>query len=78
MQRFFACLIKQIIFFKYTKYIVKIEINSQKIVRKINRYKNKQSKNCAQNKALQKCAADLFVHLLVECDAELLAALGAH
>ena len=23
-------------------------------------------KNCAQNKALQKCAADIFVYLLVE------------
>ena len=32
-------------------------------------------KNCAQNKGLQKCAADFFVYLLVERDEALSAAL---
>ena len=41
--------------------MVTIKINSQK--------------NCAQNKALQKCAVDFFVHLVVERDKALSAAL---
>ena len=47
----------------------------KKTARKINRCKNKSSKNCAQNKALQKCAADIFVYLLVERGKALSAAL---
>ena len=35
-------------------------------------------KNCAQNKALQKWAADFFVYLLVERDEALSDALRAH
>ena len=40
--------------------------------------KKEEEKNGAQNKALQKCAADFFVYLVVERDKALSAALGAH
>ena len=47
-------------------------------MRKVNLGKKKYQKNCAQNKALQKCAADFSVYLVLERDEALSAALGAH
>ena len=58
----FFCIFNEIfILIKCTKHIVTVKINSQK--------------NCAQNKALQKCDVDLFVYLVVERDKALLVAL---
>ena len=48
-------------------------LRQEKTVAKINR-----QKNCPQNKALQKCAADIFVYLLVERGKALSAAHRAH
>ena len=67
MQKFFVRFFFSLFIFSLTKncaeYIV-AKINSQK--------------NCALNKALQKCAADIFVYLLVERGKALSSAHRAH